>query len=100
MQQQGIANPNSLLGGMAGMRLQQQHRSVVPMRQLNRGPSKSFQTTIFDDGDVCSDGQAKEKLNELNLVSLRLDEILIGGGLEIGRLKCSMDIWWSEEEEV
>jgi hypothetical protein len=69
------------------------------MRHASRGPSKSLVNAMMNDGNASSENNGKEKLQGLNLMSLRLDEPLIGGGLQVGHLKCSIDVWWTHEDE-
>mmetsp|Transcript_15505 Transcript_15505/g.26903 ORF Transcript_15505/g.26903 Transcript_15505/m.26903 type:complete len:162 (-) Transcript_15505:63-548(-) len=95
----GAGNPNSLMptNGLGGR--QALLDRMGSLRHFDRGPSQSLVTAMINDGDATSAGQAGEKLRDFNLMSLRLDETLIGGGLEVGRLKCSIDVWWTEEDD-
>jgi hypothetical protein len=40
-----------------------------------------------------------EKLNELKIVSLKLDEPLTESGKEVGRITCCIDAWWMEDND-
>ena len=40
-----------------------------------------------------------DKLKDLKIISINLDEGLMEGGLEVARIKCSMDIWWITEDD-
>lgn len=71
------------------------------MSRLSREPSKAFRNlmsqTVYDKVDV-EGWQAdvvQEKIDELNLVSLKLDEMLTESGTDVGRIKCSIDAWWT-----
>lgn len=98
---QGDNNANSLLptSAVGAKSFQQTLSRKGSMRHASRGPSKSLVNALVSDGNASSENQGREKLQGLNLMSLRLDEPLIGGGLQVGHLKCSVDVWWTKEDE-
>jgi hypothetical protein len=84
-------NPNS--------RLQRQKRMDIvrtgSLRNAGFGPSQSLRRIMTIDKEPkkqtsCNDQSA----DNLNIMSLRLDEALTEGGLEVARIRCSIDIWW------
>jgi hypothetical protein len=98
---QGYNNANSLLptSTVAAKSFEQTLNRKGSVRHMGRGPSKSLVSAMINDGNTSNEKQGREKLMGLNLMSLRLDETLIGGGLEIGLLKCTIDIWWTQDDE-
>jgi hypothetical protein len=44
------------------------------------------------------DETVDEEIDRLQVVSLNLDEMLIEGGVDVGRIVCHMDAWWTVEE--
>ena len=47
----------------------------------------------FDPDDL------QERLTKMKVVHVRLDEALTEGGLEVARIKCCFDLWWSQEDQ-
>ena len=41
--------------------------------------------------------QVDQELNDLNIVSLQLDEKLTDGAVEVGKIVCNLDAWWMED---
>jgi hypothetical protein len=75
---------------------------------LTAGPSNSLRDSIHGQASDNSieDVQAPdahkmvdEKLNELKIVSLKLDEPLTESGKEVGRITCCIDAWWMEDND-
>jgi hypothetical protein len=90
----GKADPNSLLFGASGRAAMLARRGSL--RTLDVGPSRSLLSSMVSDPTRA--GQSVDaQLKQMNLKSLKLDEPLYGGGLEVGRIKCSIDVWWSSE---
>jgi hypothetical protein len=77
----GKADPNSLLFGGSG-------RAAMLARKAG--------TTLM----VKDTTSVNAQIRKMNLMSLKLDEPLYGGGLEVGRLKCCIDIWWTSSDEL
>lgn len=67
------------------------------LRHAGAGPSNLLRTIMVEDGDAPTEVKAGEQLEEFNIMSLRLDEALLEGGLEVARIKCSIDIWWTKD---
>jgi C2 domain len=44
------------------------------------------------------DDSVDEEIDRLQVVSLKLDEMLIEGGVDVGRIVCHIDAWWTVEE--
>jgi hypothetical protein len=40
-----------------------------------------------------------DEFNQMNIVSLRLDEPLMKNGKEVGRISCGIDAWWMEDDD-
>lgn len=70
--------------------------SPTRARNSGVGPSKSLRSLMERTGP--KDGKHSELLEDIQITSLRLDESLIECGLEVGRIKCSLDVWWMEDE--
>lgn len=69
------------------------------LRSLNSGPSLSFRDSIVAaDGVTPSERDVDEKLEKMKIVSLRLEEALMECGLEVARIKCCLDVWWTKDE--
>jgi hypothetical protein len=60
---------------------------------LTSGPSHSMRNAMGEAGSM------KEKLKELKFFSLELDEPLTESGMEVGRVMCSIDVCWMEDNE-
>eukprot|EP00934_Nitzschia_sp_Nitz4_P004460 Nitzschia sp. Nitz4//scaffold28_size193895//5587//8745//NITZ4_001620-RA/size193895-processed-gene-0.245-mRNA-1//-1//CDS//3329545847//4450//frame0 len=66
------------------------------LRNITTGPSASLRESIHRENG--GDGAMEEKLKDMHILSLRLDEALMEGGLEVARIKCSIDVWWKIDE--
>jgi hypothetical protein len=51
-------------------------------------------------GEAGSIEKFNEKLKELKFFSLKLDEPLTESGKEVGRIMCSIDAWWMEDNKA
>lgn len=40
-----------------------------------------------------------DEFDQMNIVSLRLDEPLMKNGKEVGRISCGIDAWWMEDDD-
>jgi hypothetical protein len=79
---------------------------VVPKGVLTQGPSPTLQAAM--QGSLFASRARKEAqaalnaeeshLLELNIQALSLDEPLVRHGRELGRIKCTIDSWWMNEE--
>jgi hypothetical protein len=64
---------------------------------LTSGPSHSLRNTMGEAGSI---EKFNEKLKELKFFSLKLDEPLTESGKEVGRIMCSIDAWWMEDNKA
>ncbi|KAG7344662.1 hypothetical protein IV203_019011 [Nitzschia inconspicua] len=99
---QGKNNANSLLptNAIGAKSFQQTLSRTGSVRYMGRGPSNSLIEAMMEDGNASTENQGREKFKGLNLMSLRLEnEPLIGGGLEVANIKCSIDVWWTQDDE-
>jgi hypothetical protein len=75
---------------------------------LTAGPSDSLRDSMHGQAsnnskdDVQAPNARKmvdEKLKELKIVSLKLDEPLTESGKEVGRIRCCIDAWWMDDND-
>jgi hypothetical protein len=67
---------------------------------VDESPNNLFKTIAADLGSKGSGKRSSQRrdTDKYGIKSLRLNEVLIEGGLVIGHIKCSIDIWWMGEE--
>jgi hypothetical protein len=97
----GRAHRNSSSRAREG--IVQGHKSKIlsprKARNFGDGPSKSLRSLIVEETNG-SDGNGSEILQDFQIVSLHLDESLVDCGVEVGRIKCSLDVWWMKEDPL
>jgi len=69
------------------------------LKHVALGASKSMQEVLAAEDDAVGSDAIFNRLRDLKVVALQLDEALFEGGLEIARLKCNLDVWWVQDQE-
>lgn len=79
---------------------------AAPKGVLTQGPSPTLQAAMH--GTLFASRARKEAqaalnaeecdLSDLNIQALSLDEPLVKNGRELGRIQCTIDSWWMQEE--
>lgn len=67
-------------------------------RRMLSGPSTKLLSLIEDADELCENNAEHEKLKNIKVTSMEVDEVLIDSGKEIGQIKCTIDSWWMENE--
>jgi hypothetical protein len=84
-------------GGVAVQERNKVSSSRTP-RAFVTGPSMSLRNLMVEESNVPKDGKNSEMLQKFQIMSLRLDETLIDCGLEVGKIKCTLDVWWANDD--
>lgn len=71
------------------------------LKHVTVGPSKSMCDLVATcDEAPASSTAIQKRLQDLKVVSVQIDgEPMYEGGLEVARLKCTVDVWWVAEDE-
>jgi hypothetical protein len=75
-------------------------RNSWASKRLARMPSTrlmSLMETASDELD--EDEKASQKLKNMHITTLNIDEALTEGGIQVGRIKCTVDAWWIQNDE-
>lgn len=69
-------------------------------KRLARMPSSRLMSLMETASDeVGEDEMASRQLKNLKVTTLNIDEALTNGGIQIGRIKCTVDAWWMQNDE-
>jgi hypothetical protein len=49
--------------------------------------------------ELDEDEKASQKLKNMHITTLNIDEALTEGGIQVGRIKCTVDAWWIQNDE-
>jgi len=75
-------------------------KAADSLQRFGEGATKMFDSLMHGEFSLESNRSSQDKgLEDFGITSLRVCDSLIEGGIVIGQIKCSIDIWWMGEDD-